>query len=109
MNPVTLRKSTRKLSVVKSKEYYAKMADAELIVACQQRDEAAFQQLLERYQRTVRGMLYRLAPDWQDTADLSQEVFIRIWWSIDQLRNPYAFKSWLKQIVTNLFYDELRK
>src|SRR5207253_3800314 len=37
------------------------------------------------------------------------EVFIRIWRSINNLRNPASFRSWLTQIVTNLFYDELRK
>jgi len=50
-----------------------------------------------------------LAPDWEDTTDLAQEVFIRVWRSINNLRNPASFRSWLTQIVTNLFYDELRK
>jgi RNA polymerase sigma-70 factor (ECF subfamily) len=50
-----------------------------------------------------------LAPDWTDTSDLAQEVFIRVYRSINNLRNPSSFRSWLTQIVTNLFYDELRK
>jgi RNA polymerase sigma-70 factor (ECF subfamily) len=64
---------------------------------------------MRRHQRNVYAMLYRLAPDWNDTADLAQETFIRIWRGIDKLQNPKAFKSWVSQIVTNLFYDELRK
>jgi RNA polymerase sigma-70 factor (ECF subfamily) len=36
-------------------------------------------------------------------------VYIRMWRSIATLRNTCAFKSWLHQLVTNLFYDELRK
>ena len=88
---------------------YSGKTDAELIVLCQHKDSRAFEELIKRHQRTVYALLYRLAPDWNDTADLAQEVFIRMWRSIGNLRNPSAFRSWLSQIVTNLFYDELRK
>ena len=54
-------------------------------------------------------MLYQLAPEWRDLNDLSQEVFIRVYRGIHNLRNPKIFRSWLNQIVLNLFYDELRK
>src|SRR5579884_2512762 len=83
--------------------------DAELILLCQNKNPRAFEELIRRHQRTVYALLYRLAPDWTDTSDLAQEVFIRMWRSIGNLRNPSAFRSWLSQIVTNLFYDELRK
>lgn len=83
--------------------------DAELVVLCQQKDPAAFEVLVRRHQRAVYNLIYQLAPDWNHTADLTQEVFIRAWRSIHNLRNPKAFKSWLNQIATNLFYDELRK
>jgi RNA polymerase sigma-70 factor (ECF subfamily) len=85
------------------------MSDAELVIACQQKDETALTYLLTRHERTIISMLYRLAPDWKDNADLVQEVNIRIWRFINQVRNPHSFKTWLNQIVTNLFYDELRK
>jgi RNA polymerase sigma-70 factor (ECF subfamily) len=96
------------LSVIQGGSY-AGRTDAELILLCQQKDSRAFEELIKRHQRTVYALLYRLAPDWNDTADLAQEVFIRMWRSIGNLRNPSAFRSWLSQIVTNLFYDELRK
>jgi RNA polymerase sigma-70 factor, ECF subfamily len=88
---------------------YAQYSDRDLVVACQRREQAAFEELVKRYQRTVYSLLYQLAPDWNDTADLAQEVFLRIWRSINNLRNPSSFRPWLTQIVTNLFYDELRK
>jgi RNA polymerase sigma-70 factor (ECF subfamily) len=96
------------LSLIQGGNYAAK-TDAELIVLCQKKDSRAFEELIKRHQRTVYALLYRLAPDWNDTSDLAQEVFIRMWRSIGNLRNPSAFRSWLSQIVTNLFYDELRK
>src|SRR5437870_2145727 len=88
---------------------YSQKPDRDLVLACQRREPAAFEELVKRHQRTVYALLYQLAPDWHDTSDLAQEVFIRIWRSINNLRNPASFRSWLTQIVTNLFYDELRK
>jgi RNA polymerase sigma-70 factor (ECF subfamily) len=96
------------LTLVKTTSYSA-LSDAELVALCQQKDERAFEFLIKRHQRTVYGMLVKLAPDWNDTADLAQEAFIRIWKGIGNLQNPKAFKSWMCQIVTHLFYDELRK
>lgn len=88
---------------------YSQKSDRDLVIACQKREPAAFEELVKRHQKTVYALLYQLAPDWHDTSDLAQEVFIRVWKSITNLRNPSAFRSWLTQIVTNIFYDELRK
>jgi RNA polymerase sigma-70 factor (ECF subfamily) len=88
---------------------YSQKSDRDLVLACQRREPQAFEELVKRHQRTVYALIYQLAPDWDDTNDLAQEVFIRVWRSINNLRNPASFRSWLTQIVTNLFYDELRK
>lgn len=45
----------------------------------------------------------------QDSSDLGQEVSIRVWRYINRLQNPKAFRGWLRRIVTNVVYDELRK
>lgn len=107
MNSLNTAKSH--LSVVQGAPSYGTMSDAELVMLCKQKDEKAFEFLVRRHQRTVYGLLLRLAPDWNDTADLAQEVFIRVWKGLDNLKNPHAFKSWLGQVATHLFYDELRK
>jgi RNA polymerase sigma-70 factor (ECF subfamily) len=41
--------------------------------------------------------------------DLTQEALLRIAKNIQALKNPKLFKSWQNQIVTHLYYDELRK
>ena len=97
------------LTLLQARKQYDQMSDAALVIACQARNKCAFEALIKRYRRTIYGLLYQLAPDWRDTADLAQEVYIRMWRSIATLRNVSAFKSWLHQLVTNLFYDELRK
>lgn len=91
---------------------FDKLPNYDLIVCCQEGlkpDRAAFSELLRRYQPHVEKMLYHLAPDWQDRADLAQEVWIRVYRNIKRLKEPVKFKGWLSRIATNLFYDELRK
>ena len=83
-----------------------------LVLRCQNptyRDKSAFEELVNRYQRYVDKLLYHLASDWSDRADLAQEIWIRVYRSIHRLKDPGKFKSWLGRITTNLFYDELRK
>ena len=90
----------------------SELSNNELVERCQrqpQRDRAAFEELVSRYQRYVDKLLYHLASDWSDRADLAQEVWIRVYRSIHRLKEPAKFKSWLGRITTNLFYDELRK
>jgi RNA polymerase sigma factor (sigma-70 family) len=72
-------------------------------------DQVALTELMKRYRSHVDRLLYHLAPDWQDRADLSQEVWIRVYRNIKNLNEPEKFRGWLSRIATNLFYDELRK
>lgn len=89
-----------------------KISNYDLIVLCQadaQPDKTAFAELLRRYQSHLNRLFYHLAPDWQERADLSQEVWIRVYRNIHRLQEPAKFRGWLSRIATNLFYDELRK
>jgi RNA polymerase sigma-70 factor (ECF subfamily) len=89
-----------------------KLSNLDLVVQCQQGrhpDRSAFTELVRRYQSHVERLLYHLAPDWSDRCDLVQEVWIRVYRHIQRLKEPEKFKGWLSRIVTNLFYDELRK
>jgi RNA polymerase sigma factor (sigma-70 family) len=89
-----------------------KLSNYELIVFCQadvQPDKAAFAELLKRYQSHLNRLFYHLAPDWQERADLAQEVWIRVYRNLHRLQEPAKFRGWLSRIATNLFYDELRK
>ncbi len=89
-----------------------KLSNHDLILRCQvglRPDRAAFAELLRRHQTQVDRVLYHLAPDWSDRADLAQEVWIRVYRSISRLQEPTKFRGWLSRIATNLFYDELRK
>lgn len=88
------------------------LSNYDLIVECQKGirpNRAAFAVLVRRYQSHVEKILYHLASDWHDRADLAQEVWIRVYRNIQKLHEPAKFRGWLSRITTNLFYDELRK
>jgi RNA polymerase sigma factor (sigma-70 family) len=89
-----------------------KLSNYDLILQCQvgvRPNKMVFAELIRRYQSHVEKILYHLAPDWSDRADLSQEVWIRVYRNVRRLQEPVKFRGWLSRIVTNLFYDELRK
>ncbi len=94
---------------VNNKKNFAEITDHQLVEFAQTGCNPSFEELVKRYQKRVYALLYQLAPEWRDLNDLSQEAFIRVYRGIRNLRNPRTFKSWLNQIVLNLFYDELRK
>lgn len=89
-----------------------KLSNYDLVLQCQtghHPSKVAFAELMRRYQSHVDKVLYHLAPDWSDRADLAQEVWIRVYRNIKRLNEPVKFRGWLSRIATNLFYDELRK
>lgn len=92
-----------------SKLQYKKMTLEELVVFSQQDDFKALEELIRREQKNVFGAFSYLAQKRENIADLTQEALLRVAKNIKSLKNPKYFKSWLNQIVTNLFYDELRR
>ncbi|MBS5802924.1 MAG: sigma-70 family RNA polymerase sigma factor [Brachyspira sp.] len=92
-----------------NKLQYRKMTLEELVVLSQQNDFKAMEELIKREQKNVFATFSYLTNKRENVADLTQEALLRLAKNIHNLRNPKHFKSWLNQIVTNLFYDELRK
>lgn len=92
-----------------SKVQYKKMPLEELVVLSQQNDFKALEELIRREQKNVYASFSYLAQEKESVSDLTQEALLRVAKNIQNLKNPKLFKSWLNQIITNLFYDELRK
>jgi RNA polymerase sigma-70 factor (ECF subfamily) len=92
-----------------TKEDLRALSTEELVLKAQADQMSALEELVSRYQKLVYVTLYQLAPERNDITDLTQEVLLRMCRSIKSLRNPKTFKYWLNRIITNLFYDELRK
>lgn len=88
---------------------YKKMSLEELVVLSQQDDFKALEELIRREQKNVYASFSYLSQKGENVSDLTQEALVRVAKNIHSLKNPKHFKSWLNQIITNLFYDELRK
>lgn len=93
----------------KFKEVYRNMEMRELVERSQQGDHIALEELVRRNEKIIYNTFYHLDPNRTDIPDLVQEVLFRMTKSVKNLRNPATFKFWLNQIITNLFYDELRR
>ena len=90
-----------------NKLQYKKMALEELVVLAQQNDFKALEELIRREQKNVFAAFSYLCKKREEVSDLTQEALLRVAKNIQNLKNPKLFKSWLNQIITNLFYDEL--
>lgn len=82
---------------------------SEIIKKSQNDDQLALEELIRRNEKIIYNTFQYLDPNRTDIADLTQEVLYRVTKSIKNLRNPNTFKFWVNQIITNLFYDELRR
>lgn len=72
-------------------------------------DIAAFEQLIESYQKKIFNIALRMLGNYDDAGDLSQEVLIRIYKSIGSFKEQSSFSTWIYRITTNVCLDEIRK
>ncbi len=92
-----------------NKLLYKKMSIEELVVLSQQEDFKALETLIKRIQRDVYATLAYMNNNNDRLLDLTQEVLLKIAKNIQNLKNPKCFNSWLNQIITNTYYDDIRK
>lgn len=84
-------------------------------VAPRARDDAGppdprptWDEVAERYGDTVYNVAYRLTGDPEDAADLTQDVFVRVYRNLHRYE-PGTFDGWLYRITKNLFLDHVRR
>jgi RNA polymerase sigma factor (sigma-70 family) len=83
--------------------------DAQLVSRCRSGDQAAWNELVERFSRYVYAIstqAFRLPV--QDAEDVFQEVFARVYEHLDRLRSDEAIRPWIGQLTRRLCIDRLR-
>ncbi|HEX4276971.1 MAG TPA: sigma-70 family RNA polymerase sigma factor [Bryobacteraceae bacterium] len=85
------------------------LVEFDLIQKAQQGDAGAFNEVVSAYRRRILGTISRLIGRPEDVEDVAQEVFIRLYFSLGQLRTPEVFEPWLYRLTVNASYDYLRK
>lgn len=88
---------------------YKKKEISSLIICAQQGDSKATEELIRRVQKNVFTMFSYLTDKRHDIADLTQEALFKMAKNINSLKYIDKFKPWLNQIITNTFYDYIKK
>ncbi|MBV9084873.1 MAG: sigma-70 family RNA polymerase sigma factor [Acidobacteriaceae bacterium] len=63
--------------------------------------EDAYEELIERYQQPVYGIVYRLLSNQCDAADVVQEVFLKVFRSVGSFREQSSLRTWIYRIAVN--------
>lgn len=85
------------------------LVDFALIERAKQGDASAFNQIVLAYRKRILGTIARLIGRPEDVEDVGQDVFLRLYYSLDQLRAPEVFEPWLYRLTVNAAYDYLRR
>lgn len=83
--------------------------DAELMVAVQHDNGAAFEQLLDKYHRHIVNFIYKFVNNAAEAEDLAQEVFLRIYRARHRYQPKARFAAWAYRIATNLSLKEAER
>jgi len=84
-------------------------SDTELVQKCLNGENDAFEQMVDRYKRLVYSVAINMFKDREEVYDVSQEVFIKIYKSLDKYNSEYKLSTWIVRITTNHCLDILRK
>ena len=87
----------------------SRMDNTQLIRAAQQGDAAAFEQLVQQYDRAVLRVAIHLTGSAEDGQDMYQEAFLRAYLKLPRFRFECSFYTWIYRILTNLCLDHLRR
>ncbi len=85
------------------------LVEFELIERARSGDDAAFNRVIQAYRKRILGTIARLIGRPEDVEDVGQEVFVRLYYSLDQLRTAEVFEPWLYRLTVNAAYDYLRR
>ncbi len=85
------------------------LGDREVVALARAGKEAAYRELLRRYERPVFSLIYRMVRDRALAEDLAQETFIKVLNALDTYRPEFKFSSWVFKIANNAAIDQLRR
>jgi RNA polymerase sigma-70 factor (ECF subfamily) len=89
----------------------ADVPDRELIERCLEKGpdtERAWEEIVRRYRRKVFGIAYKFTGRYEESQDLSQEIFLRIFRSLDKFDRNADFGTWLYSVSRNHCIDHYR-
>jgi RNA polymerase sigma-70 factor (ECF subfamily) len=83
--------------------------DAEFVSRCQRGDIDAFEVLVEKHQKKMLNIVYRMTGDYDDACEVVQEAFLSAYRAIRKFRGDAKFSTWLTGITVNHAKNRLRQ
>lgn len=83
--------------------------DWEFVALCQQGDTEAFDILVERHQKKMLNIAYRMTGNYDEACDVTQEAFVAAYKSIRKFKAGSKFSTWLYRIVINYSKNRLKQ
>src|SRR4249920_3516534 len=83
-------------------------SDAELIERCLGKDNAAWELVVARYRRKVFHIAYKFTGKHDEAEDLQQEIFLKVFKSLDRFHRDADFSTWLSSVARNYCIDHYR-
>lgn len=78
------------------------------IARCLGGEVKAFEYIVLSYQQLVYTLAFRMLCDSQQAQDVTQDVFVKVWTSLDRYDKRYQFSTWIYRITCNTCYDRMR-
>ena len=83
-------------------------SDAELIERCLRKDNTAWDPLVARYRRRIFHIAYKFTGKHDEAEDLTQEIFLKVFRSLDKFNQDADFSTWLSSVARNYCIDHYR-
>src|ERR1041384_8161378 len=84
-------------------------SDQDVVEWAKRGHDAAFRELVRRYERPVFSLLYRMVRDRALAEDLAQETFVKVLNGLGSYRAEFKFSSWIFRIANNTAVDHCRR
>lgn len=85
------------------------MTEWEIIEQLKLKDEAAFKTIVDTWQNMVYNTVLGIVQSAEDAEDISQEVFVKVYESIDKFKGESKFSTWIYRIAITQSLDHLRR
>ena len=85
------------------------VSDRELVAIAIDGFDGSFEELVRRYQRPISAYVYRMVGNYESALDLTQEIFIKVYNSLNRYRAEFKFSTWIYKIAHNAAVDHLRR
>jgi len=83
--------------------------ERELIEACKRGDHRAFEQIYVKYKERIYSLCFYMSGDRETAKDLSQQIFLKAYTSLNSFRFDSQFSTWLLRLAMNICIDHQRK